>query len=360
MRRDFEEFVRGSNEGASILFALTKSMVSTAATASKNLVQEDLGLVGASSALKKVQDLIKRAASADATVLILGENGTGKEVAARAIHQQSSRHDKAFVPIACSVLSESLLESELFGHEKGSFTGALDRKIGKFEAAQGGTVFLDEIGELNLSTQVKLLRVLQEREFERVGGTEPVRVDIRVIAATNRDLKQAIQSGRFREDLFYRLNVIAVEMPPLREREGDLSLLVRHFLEKQGQKRHHRFEGLSQPAMEILKRYRWPGNVRELENLIERIVTLNDDVMIRPEHLPSEIMGGQVSPVNLGAGFPQTGVLANMERDVIEKVLKETMFNKRRAADRLGISRPTLYQKLKRYGLKQTAGKRKV
>jgi two-component system response regulator HydG len=360
MRKDFEEFVRDPDHGASILFTLTKSMVSTAATASKNPVQEDQGLVGASPSLKKVQDLIKRAAAADATVLILGENGTGKEVAARAIHQQSSRHDKPFVPIACSVLSESLLESELFGHEKGSFTGALDRKLGKFEAAQGGTVFLDEIGELNLSTQVKLLRVLQEREFERVGGTESIRVDIRVIAATNRDLKKAISEGRFREDLFYRLNVIAVQMPPLREREGDLTLLTRHFLEKQRQKRHHRFEGISQPALEILKRHRWPGNVRELENLVERVVTLNDDVMIRPEHLPAEMTGGAPSPRNMETGIPESGVLESMERDMIERVLKETRFNKRRAADRLGISRPTLYQKLKRYGLNLEPEKGKV
>ncbi len=352
MRKDFDEFARDSSHGASILFDLAMSMISTAVTASKNPIQEDQGLVGSSQALKKVQDLIKRAAAADATVLILGENGTGKEVAARAIHQQSSRHDKPFVPIACSALSESLLESELFGHEKGSFTGALDRKLGKFEAAQGGTVFLDEIGELNLSTQVKLLRVLQEREFERVGGTESVRVDIRVIAATNRDLKKAIQDGRFREDLYYRLNVIAVQMPPMREREGDLTLLIRHFLDKQRQKRHHRFEGISQQALEILKRYRWPGNVRELENLIERVATLNDDVMIRPEHLSPEITGGTPLPRSAEAGLPESGVLESMERDMIERVLKETRFNKRWAADRLGISRPTLYQKLKRYGLK--------
>jgi transcriptional regulator with PAS, ATPase and Fis domain len=352
MRQDFEEFAGDPAQGAAILFTLTQSMVSTAATASKNPVTEDSGLVGASPTLKKVEDLIKRAAAADATVLILGENGTGKEVAARTIHQQSSRHDKPFVPIACSALSESLLESELFGHEKGSFTGAHDRKLGKFEVAQGGTVFLDEIGELNLSIQVKLLRVLQEREFERVGGTESIRVDIRVIAATNRDLKKAIRDGKFREDLFYRLNVIAVQMPPLREREGDLTLLIRHFLEKQRQKRHHRFEGIAQNALEMLKRYRWPGNVRELENLIERVVTLNDDVLIRPEHLPLDMMGEGSSEAS-APGFAQSGVLESMERDIIQRVLKEAKFNKRRAADRLGISRPTLYLKLRRYGLNQ-------
>src|SRR5580658_4208317 len=213
--------------------------------------------------MQRIQDLIKRAAASDATVLVLGENGTGKELVARSIHQQSGRHDRAFVPIACSALSESLLESELFGHEKGSFTGAAGQKLGKFEVANLGTVFLDEIGEISLSTQVKLLRVLQERELERVGGTQTVKVDIRVIAATNRDLKQAILQGRFREDLFYRLNVIVVEMPPLRVREGDLSILVKHLLTKLKAKRQTQFESISEAALQMMRQYRSPGNVRE-------------------------------------------------------------------------------------------------
>src|ERR1700677_54553 len=228
MKQDYEEFVKSSANAASILFSLSKSMVS-AASAPERRGEETL-LVGESVPMKKIQDLIKRAAASDATVLVLGENGTGKELVARSIHELSARHDKPFVPIACSALSESLLESELFGHEKGSFTGALGQKLGKFEVANLGSVFLDEIGEISLSTQVKLLRVLQEREFERVGGTQTVKVDIRVIAATNRDLKQAIQQGRFREYLFYRLTVIVIEMPALRVREGDLPILVKHLL----------------------------------------------------------------------------------------------------------------------------------
>jgi two-component system NtrC family response regulator len=255
------------------------------------------------------------------------------------------------VPIACSALSESLLESELFGHEKGSFTGAVGQKIGKFEAANQGSVFLDEIGEISLSTQVKLLRVLQEREFERVGGTERVKVDIRVIAATNRDLKQAIKEGKFREDLFYRLNVIVVEMPPLRERGDDLRLLIKYFLDRMKAKRATRFENISPGALELMKQYKWPGNVRELENVIERIVTLNDDVVIKPEHLPGEVTGHKPSVAipGVAAVLPTAGVLESGEKELIQRVLAESHFNKKQAATRLGISRPTLYQKIKKY-----------
>jgi transcriptional regulator with PAS, ATPase and Fis domain len=352
MKEDYEEFVKSSKNAASILFALSKSMVSVAAAQKSRPVEESI-LIGDSQLMQKIQDLIKRAASSDATVLILGENGTGKELVARSIHQQSGRYDGPFVPIACSALSESLLESELFGHEKGSFTGAIGQKIGKFEAAQAGTVFLDEIGEISLSTQVKLLRVLQEREFERVGGTETVKIDVRVIAATNRDLKKAIQEGKFREDLFYRLNVIVVDMPALREREGDLPLLIKYFLDRLKAKRPTRFEGVSEEALGIMRRYRWPGNVRELENITERIVTLNDDIFIKPEHLPDEVTGlkpsasASVTPHAL----PKAGVLESVEKDMILQVLKESQFNKKKAATRLGISRPTLYQKIRKYGI---------
>jgi transcriptional regulator with PAS, ATPase and Fis domain len=350
MKQDYEEFVKSSKDAASILFSLSKSMVSAAAS-QKSRPVEETSLVGESPSIRRIQDLIKRAAASDATVLVLGENGTGKELAARSIHQQSARHDKPFVALACSALSESLLESELFGHEKGSFTGAIGRRAGKFEAADQGTVFLDEIGEISLSTQVKLLRVLQEREFERVGGSETVKVDIRVIAATNRDLKQAIREGKFREDLFYRLNVIVVEMPPLRDREGDLPILARFFLERLKARRPTRFEGMTPEALEEMRRYRWPGNVRELENVMERIVTLNDDVMIRPEHLPEEIRGGEGEGAGLRerAPLPPAGALESAEKEMILRVLRESSFNKKRAAMRLGISRPTLYQKIKKY-----------
>ncbi|HUO56653.1 MAG TPA: sigma 54-interacting transcriptional regulator [bacterium] len=351
MKQDYEEFVKSSKDAASILFSLSKSMVSAAA-AKKGEPAEETLLIGDSAPMRRIHDLIKRAAASDATVLVLGENGTGKELVARSIHQQSARHDGPFVPIACSALSESLLESELFGHEKGSFTGAIGQKIGKFEAANQGSVFLDEIGEISLATQVKLLRVLQEREFERVGGTESVKVDIRVIAATNRDLKQAIQQGRFREDLFYRLNVIVVEMPPLRDRGGDLGLLVKYFLERMKAKKATRFQGISPEALELMKQYRWPGNVRELENVVERIVTLHDDVIIKPEHLPPEVMGDKAGgTASAPLILPKEGVLRSGEKELILRVLTESHFNKKQAATRLGISRPTLYQKIRKYGI---------
>ncbi len=350
MKEDYEEFVKSSKNAASILFALSKSMVSVAA-AQKSRPAEETLLVGNSPVMQRIQDLIKRAAASDATVLILGENGTGKELVARSIHQQSGRHDRPFVALACSALSESLLESELFGHEKGSFTGAIGQKIGKFEAADQGSVFLDEIGEISLSTQVKLLRVLQEREFERVGGTGTVKIDIRVIAATNRDLKSAIKEGHFREDLFYRLNVIVIEMPPLRDRDGDLPLLVKYFLDRLKAKRPTRFEGIAPEALEIMRQYRWPGNVRELENVIERIVTLNDDVLIKPAYLPEELTGAKNPASRTMEKLPANSVLESGEKDLIFRVLQESHFNKKRAATRLGISRPTLYQKIRKYGI---------
>jgi len=352
VREDYEEFVKGSKNAASILFSLSKSMVS-AATAQKGKPSEENLLIGESPSMRRVKDLLKRAAASDATVLILGESGTGKELAARSIQRQSSRHDKPFVPIACSALSESLLESELFGHEKGAFTGAIGQKAGKFETAHQGTVFLDEIGEISLATQVKLLRVLQEREFERVGGTQTLKVDLRVIAATHRDLKKCVQEGSFREDLFYRLNVIVVEMPPLREREGDLGILIKYFLEKLRLKRTTRFTGIDPEALKLMRLYPWPGNVRELENVMERIVTLNDDLTVHPGHLPDEVAGRKSGGLPGPSLLPLSGsgVLERAEKDVILKVLEESKFNKKQAATRLGISRPTLYQKIRKYGL---------
>ncbi len=350
MKEDYADFVKSSKDAASILFSISKSMVSVAAS-EKGPQIEETNLIGNSLPMRKIQELIKRAAASDATVLILGENGTGKELVARAIHQQSGRHDKPFLPIACAALSESLLESELFGHEQGSFTGAIGQKMGKFEVADKGTVFLDEIGDISLATQVKLLRVLQEREFQRVGGNETLKVNIRVICATNRDLKEAIQSGKFREDLFYRLNVIVIDMPPLREREGDLILLIRYFLERMRVKKPNRFEGVSAKALEIMQRHRWPGNVRELENVIERIVTLNDDVLIQPEHLPSEITNFDSRLSFFTQTLPNVGILESVEKDIILRILKEYRFNKKQAANKLGISRPTLYQKMRKYGI---------
>ncbi len=358
VQRDYEEFARVKG-GAAILYALSKSIADVAGSQRGGAAEETL-LVGQGSALRHVQDLIQRAAASDATVLILGENGTGKELVARAIHQISTRHDKPFQAVACSALTETLLESELFGHEKGSFTGAVGRRIGKFEAAHRGTLFLDEIGEISPATQVKLLRVLQEREFERVGGGETVKVDVRILAATNRDLRREVAEGRFREDLFYRLNVILIEVPPLRERSGDIPVLLRHFLEKMRAKRPIRFEGAAPETLRRMERYRWPGNVRELENLIERVVTLYDDVLIRPEHLPPEMVGGPQDGARQGSWSGGNGLtdtltsgarLEDVEKEAIQRVLLQSRFNKKRAAETLGISRPTLYQKIKRYGL---------
>ncbi len=358
VQRDYEEFAK-TKDGGAILFALSKSIADVAGSHRAGQTDET-PLMGHSPALRQVQDLIRRAAASDATVLILGENGTGKELVARSIHQLSNRHDKPFQAVSCSALTETLLESELFGHEKGSFTGATGRKIGRFEAAHRGTLFLDEIGEISPATQVKLLRVLQEREFERVGGTETVKVDVRILAATNRDLRKEVAEGRFREDLFYRLNVILIEIPPLRERDGDLPVLVQHFLAKMKLKRPTRFEGATPEALRRLERYRWPGNVRELENLIERVVTLHDDVLIRPEHLPQEMGTDQAGrPVQAALGarktppLPTSGRLDDMERETVWRALEDTRFNKKKAAERLGISRPTLYQKIKRYGLER-------
>ncbi len=363
VKRDYEELAK-TKDGAAILFALSKSIADVAGAKGTENAADNL-LIGRSAPMRAVRDLISRAAASDATVLILGENGTGKELVARAIHQQSNRHDKPFLAVACSALSESLLESELFGHEKGSFTGAVARKIGRFEAANHGTLFLDEIGEISPALQVKLLRVLQEREFERVGGTETLKVDVRILAATNRDLKKEVAEGRFREDLYYRLNVIQVEMPPLRERTDDLAMLLEHFLEKLRKKGSTRFEGATPEALRRLSAHPWPGNVREMENLVERVVTLYDDTHIRPEHLPPELMGEasyrppmpRPSYVDAsGVPIAPQGTLEEMEKEAVRRALVEAKYNKKRAAERLGISRPTLYQKIRRYRLEEVAG----
>ena len=247
-------------------------------------------MVGESAALRKVQDLIRRVASAETTVLILGENGTGKELAARAIHRGSPRREKPFVAINCATLKDALLESELFGHEKGSFTGAIAQKKGRIEMAEGGTLFLDEIGELEPQLQAKLLRVLQEREFERVGGNRTLKADVRVVAATNRDIRQAVKDSKFREDLFYRLNVVSLEMPPLRQRKDDIPLLAAHFMARFRSRVNRPVEGISDEARALLLRHDWPGNVRELENTIERAMVLGSTAEILPEDLPESLL----------------------------------------------------------------------
>jgi transcriptional regulator with PAS, ATPase and Fis domain len=361
VKRDYEELAK-TKGGAAILFALSKSIADVAGAQRADESADNL-LIGRSAPMRAVRDLIRRAAASDATVLILGENGTGKELVARSIHQQSTRHDKPFLAVACAALSESLLESELFGHEKGSFTGAVARKMGRFEAANHGTLFLDEIGEITPALQVKLLRVLQEREFERVGGTETLHVDVRILAATNRDLKKEVAEGRFREDLYYRLNVILIEVPPLRDRTDDLPVLLEHFLKKLRKKGATRFEGATSEALKRLAAHRWPGNVREMENLVERVVTLFDDTRIRPEHLPSELLGDKDLARSLTSegraalteeAWAKVGRLDELEREAIRRALLESRFNKKKTAEKLGISRPTLYEKIRRYKLDST------
>ena len=311
-------------------------------------------IVGNSQAIQDVCTLIERVADSNATVLITGESGTGKEVSALSIHQLSSRREKPFVPINCAALPESLLESELFGHEKGAFTGAVARKLGRFELANHGTLFLDEVTEMPLSMQVKLLRVLQERQFERVGGTESIKVDVRVIAATNRDPLESIRNGTFREDLYYRLNVLPIHLPPLRERKEDISLLVMHFLEKFNPS-HNQF--ISPDAMGLLLSYEWPGNIRELQNVVERAVILSQGHEIKSHHLPKEIQRTPTSKIEeqqeLIINFPDQGIsFEDVEKELILKAMEKSNGNQTKAAQLLGITRSALLYRAQKYQLK--------
>ncbi len=304
--------------------------------------------IGKSRVFQEVLRLAEQVAPTDSTVLIQGESGTGKEVVARYIHELSRRCDGAFLSINCGALPESLLESELFGHVKGSFTGAVRDKQGLFMAARGGTFFLDEIGEMSAATQVKLLRVLQEREAIPVGGTEAVPVDVRVVAATNRDLEEEIKRGRFRTDLYYRLNVIALHLPPLRDRRDDLPLFVESFLKRVAASRREVPKRLSQAALEAVLAYDWPGNVRELENALERAVVLSQGEGIDVPHLPERIMRRQPEPL-VAERSPLNPSLEVIERAYITWVLQAEGGNKTRAAEVLGIDPSTLYRKLTRY-----------
>jgi transcriptional regulator with GAF, ATPase, and Fis domain len=297
------------------------------------------GLVGESAGLRRVVELIGKVAPTPATVLILGESGTGKELAARAVHAASRRAGHPFVAINCATLSETLLESELFGHEKGAFTGAVARKTGKLEVARGGTLFLDEVGEMPLTLQAKLLRVLQERTFERVGGTQPLTADIRLIAATNRDLPQATAAGTFRADLYYRLNVIALTLPPLRERREDIPLLAAHFGALHGRAVRGRPLGISPAARTLLLRYEWPGNIRELSNAIERAVVLGRDDVIQPDDLPETLLEtAPGAPASAAAPVPTYHESLNrFKREIILEAMTESGGTVTRAAERLGL-----------------------
>ena len=306
------------------------------------------GIIGESGRMQEVLSLVRRVAGSDATILIQGESGTGKELIARAIHYASPRAGAPLVSVNCAALPETLLESELFGHEKGAFTGAVAARKGRFELADGGSLFLDEIGDLPLHLQVKLLRVLQEREFERVGSSRPVAVNVRLLAATHRDLEALVRAGRFRDDLYYRINVVSISLPPLRERREDIPLLLDHFVEKFSRRNGKRIGGLTREAREALLRYDYPGNVRELENLVERAVILTRDEVIGLEDLP---LGVKEREGETSGETSLTVLVEGLERRMIREALARADGVQTQAAEILGISERVLRYKLKKYGL---------
>ncbi|MDH5361080.1 MAG: sigma-54 dependent transcriptional regulator [Gammaproteobacteria bacterium] len=330
-------------------------------------------MVGRSPAMQNIRQLMSQVADSEANVLVLGESGTGKEVVARCLHNHSSRADKPFVPVNCGAIPAELLESELFGHEKGAFTGAISSRKGRFELAEGGTLFLDEIGDMSLNMQVKLLRVLQERVFERVGGNKSISADVRIVAATHRNLEQLIQQGLFREDLYYRLNVFPIDMPPLRERSGDIPPLVNELLNRISQEQRGQIS-LSSQALDVLGQYAWPGNVRELSNVVERLVIMYPEQLIGVEQLPAKLLesvrrGEQIEP-SLDEGMhseadysdhyrlPGNGIdlkkhLSDVECSLIKQALDESGGIVAHAAKRLHLRRTTLVEKLRKYGLNQ-------
>jgi len=311
------------------------------------------GLLGVSPAMQRVYQMVRQVAGARATVLITGESGTGKGEVARALHTLSPRAGKPFVSLHCAALAESLLESELFGHEKGSFTGADKRRIGRIEQADGGTLFLDELGEIPASTQVKLLRVLQERTFERVGGNETIKVDVRVVAATNKNLSEEVREHRFREDLYYRLNVVHIDMPPLRQRGNDVVVLAQHFLRHFARENHRRIEGFADGARAKLVAHRWPGNVRELENAIERAVVFSEGELIEAEALPFD-----AAPATIEGGPRVPGAtMAEIEKHAILTTLEAVGGSTTRAADMLDISARTIQYRLHEYGVAASRNK---
>jgi DNA-binding NtrC family response regulator len=317
-------------------------------------------LVGTSNAIKQIYDLIEKVADTDGTVLISGASGTGKELIARAIHYDSSRSDRPLVVINCGAIPEELLESELFGHEKGAFTGAYKSRIGRFEMANGGTIFLDEIGEMSPALQVKLLRVLQEKKFERVGGTKTIHVDVRIIAATNKNLTTAINKGKFREDLYYRLNVIPMKVPPLKQRKSDIPLLIDHFLKKFQKGAKKKITGFSPEVMDAMLKYDWPGNVRELENVIKRLTILCDDEVVTvddlPEHIPHKGRGARVVEEDfLEKGETLHDAVEDYEKRLILGALERSDWVKTKAAKLLNINRTTLVEKIKKQNLTESA-----
>jgi DNA-binding NtrC family response regulator len=321
-------------------------------------------IIGESSQMQDIFKIIDKVAETPSTVLITGESGTGKELIATALHDGSPRRDKPLIKINCAAIPKDLMESELFGYERGAFTGAVTSKPGRFELADGGTLFLDEIAEIPVEMQVKLLRALQESEFERVGGIKTTRVDVRLIAATNRDLQREIEAGHFRKDLYYRLNVVPIVLPSLRERKGDIPMLVKHFIEKYNKRLNKKIEGVADDALVLLEAWPWPGNIRELENLMERVIVFSDGPLLTAKDLPEPVRGGISQTLGVGLENPSGSVgvgalkdivrqeTAKVEKDLIVKALEETQGNVTRAAKLLQISRKSLQTKMKEFGLR--------
>jgi DNA-binding NtrC family response regulator len=312
-------------------------------------------LIGKSKAMENIFRMVRQIADSKSTVLIMGESGTGKELISRAIHYNSNRKNYPFVTINCAAIPETLIESELFGHERGAFTNAIERKLGRFEIAHHGTLFLDEIGELSLSTQAKILRFLEEKEFNRVGGSKTIKVDVRLLTATNKDLEQLLKKGAFREDLYYRINVVPILMPPLREKKEDISLLLEHFIKKFNAENSKRVKGVSKEAMELMMNYDWPGNVRELENLVERIINLTSNEYIQANELPfsminiPKINGLKDSVLNGKVSFLKAE--EEFEKEIILDALKRSNYIQSHAAEILGVSRRILKYKMDKLGI---------
>ncbi|MFO7600270.1 MAG: sigma-54 dependent transcriptional regulator [Candidatus Desulfacyla sp.] len=315
-------------------------------------------IIGCSRGMREIYNLIEKVAASESTVVITGESGTGKGMVARAIHKRSNRRERSFITINCGAIPENLLESELFGHVRGAFTGASANKPGKFELAKGGTVFLDEIGDMSTKLQVKILRVLEEREFEQVGGSKTLHADVRIIAATHADLEKLVEQGRFREDLFYRLYVVPIKVPALHERRSDIPLLVFHFLNEFNKKNGRNVEGVSDDALKAMQAYSWPGNVRELKNAMERMVVLKGGGWIETQDLSQKLMKGNQGPESMNITISEDGINLNSavteyERALILESLKRTNWVKNQAAKLLQLNRTTLVEKIKRHNLSE-------
>jgi DNA-binding NtrC family response regulator len=315
-------------------------------------------IIGDSESIQKIFETVEKVADTDSTILILGESGTGKELIAKAIHYNSYRREGPFVPVNCAAIPSELLESELFGHEKGAFTNAIRTRIGRFELANGGTLFLDEIGDMSPNLQSKLLRVLQERQFDRVGGIKTIRTDIRVIAATHQNLKKGVEEGKFREDLYYRLNVIPIEVPPLRKRVSDIPLLVHHFIDQFNKSKKREIQDIDVEALKRLMLYPWPGNVRELENVIERVVILSSQDILTVDDLPEKFQSLGEANQGVSMGIPEEGIsldsaVSEFEKTLILQALNKTGWVKNKAAQLLNLNRTTLIEKIKRQNLRR-------